>query len=190
MVKKYFQGIITGAITSLIMAASLGNYIYAEEKERHRHLEKGMSPEHEIEIREERERIYTYPEDEREVHKHQEKALAPKHEVEVRRERERRTTYPKTEREVHKHQEKAMAPKHEVEIPFICPKCKVRRESVPWGRTLAEKRMVCPECENRVDGFLVHNCEICGTDVIVCPLCRKAAARLEVERLEEEIEEE
>ncbi len=186
MVKKIFPGIIGCTVTSFIIAMFPGNCLCAGKEETHKHFEKGLSPEHEVEIIKKPKRVLS-PESEKEVHKHQEKGLAPRHEVEIREEQER-VPLSKTEKEVHKHLEKGLAPKHEVERPFICPKCKVRRESTPWGRTLAEKSMVCPECENTVDGFMVHSCEVCGTDVLVCPLCRKAAAMLKTEETEEEEE--
>src|SRR5574341_398011 len=88
--------------------------------------------------------------------------------------------------EVHKHSEKALAPEHVivVEEEFICPSCKEVRTSPEKGRTLALMTMVCPDCKNEIGEFSVHHCDKCGTDVLVCPKCKAAAAELKAATME------
>lgn len=88
------------------------------------------------------------------------------------------------EGEVHKHSEKALAPEHPTVEEFVCPSCKEVRVSPEKGKTLAAMVMVCPECKNEIGEFSVHSCDKCGKDVLVCAMCKKAAAELKAATME------
>lgn len=85
--------------------------------------------------------------------------------------------------ETHKHLEKGLAPKHKTEETFVCPQCKEVRVSPEKGKTLAKTPMVCPDCRNEISELAIHHCDVCGKDVLVCVLCKEAAAELQAETM-------
>ena len=81
--------------------------------------------------------------------------------------------------EKYKISEKALAPEYKIEEKFVCPQCKEVRVSPEKGRTLAKMPMICPDCKNEIKEFAIHHCDKCGKDVLVCILCKEAAAQAE-----------
>ena len=70
--------------------------------------------------------------------------------------------------------EKALVPEPKAPI-LVCPNCKEIRLGPKKGIALAQKVHVCEDCKMDVKEYEVHACQACGKDVMVCPMCAKAA---------------
>lgn len=175
MVNKKFLGAIIFTVTSFSLIVSGNNYLYAEKEETHKHLEKGLAPEH----------------------KTAEPFVCPQCK-EVRISPEKGRTLATTtmvcpdcknkisEFAVH-HCDvcgkdvlacalcKGTAAELQTEtMKTKCPECKEVRVRPIKGQTLAKWEMKCPDCKKTSKEWLVIHCDKCGKDFLACPICKKA----------------
>lgn len=165
-----------GITASVIMAVSIvtwmGNLAYTEE-EKHKHLEKGLAPEHKTveppmcptckDVR---------------VSPIKGKTLAAMHMV-----------CPNCKNEIGElavhHCDKcgkdvltcvvcqtASAELKAATMVNQCPKCKLERARPIKGKTLAMWEMKCPKCKHMTQELLVQHCDECGTEFLACPICK------------------
>ncbi|HHT9153315.1 MAG TPA: hypothetical protein ACFYEM_07290 [Candidatus Hypogeohydataceae bacterium YC40] len=59
-------------------------------------------------------------------------------------------------------------------VQLKCPNCKEEVTATKKGGGVhLEKKMLCPNCNKEVQDLDIHTCNKCGSDVLLCPLCKK-----------------
>lgn len=70
-----------------------------------------------------------------------------------------------------------------LELP-MCPTCKNVPLGPQKGKTLAPMAMSCPDCKHEITELAIHHCDKCGEDILVCEMCKAAAAKPKTETME------